>query len=222
MKEHSLVRLAETQGVARLGRRPPADVAKRDHVALARRQIGDRLEKHPARLIRCQALLRRLPGRRRARPLARMLIAGRLKAIRVDGGLVATFLAAPSKERERQDPALALAAGPRLVQKDAGEPGPKRRASLEAVDPARVRRARCPARPPRRSRGWERASGRAAAGMAHARRRARGTRPRRRAAARRSADAPRRAAWHPRRDRRARPPAPASWSFCHGADARIG
>ena len=63
----------------------------------------------------------------------------RLEAVGVDGRLVATLLPPAPQERERQHAPLALAAGARLVEQDAGDPGPQRGAALEAVDPVQDR-----------------------------------------------------------------------------------
>ena len=97
VKEHSLVGLGQPQGVAGLGRRQAADVAQRDHLALARRKLGDRIEQGPPRLVLAEALIGRVPFDRRARPGAGLLIARRLKPVGVDGRLVAALGAPPAR-----------------------------------------------------------------------------------------------------------------------------
>ena len=75
MEQHSLVGLAEPQGVARLRGRPAADVAQGDHLALADGELGDRLQQDPARLLGAEALLGRGPLGGRAGPRAGVGIA---------------------------------------------------------------------------------------------------------------------------------------------------
>ena len=123
-------------------------VSSADQPLMSRRAItsrwrtgssGDRLQQHLARFLRAQALLGRAPLGGRARPVAGMRIAERLEAVGVDRGLVATLVAPTLQERERQHAALALAPGARLVEQDAGDPGPQRGAALEAIDPVQDR-----------------------------------------------------------------------------------
>src|SRR4051795_1342509 len=97
VQEHSLVGLGNVQSVARFLRGETEDVPHRDHVALTRRQIGDRLKQDVARLVALQLLLRRGPVHRRASPAARVLAVGALEALERDRGLVAPLLVAPAQ-----------------------------------------------------------------------------------------------------------------------------
>ena len=136
-----MVCLAEVQCVADLLGIPATDVTQRDHLALARREVPDRLQQHIARLVRLQLGLRVLPGHRRAGPPTRAFPALALEAIRVERRASPLLVAAP-EQSEWQDPALPRAARARLVEGDAGEPGAQHRATLEAVEAVERRKPR--------------------------------------------------------------------------------
>src|SRR5436190_9062092 len=115
VKEHSLIGLAQAQGVARLLGRPAADVTQGDHLTLADGELRDRLQQDPARLVGGEALLGRAPLDGRPRPHTRIGAAARLEAVDVYGRLVGALDAAALQKREWQDATLALAFGARLV-----------------------------------------------------------------------------------------------------------
>jgi hypothetical protein len=133
VQEHSLIGLAEVQGVADLLGVPATDVAQRDHLALARGQIPDRAQHDITGLGDLELVLRILPGDRGTGPPARPLAATALELIWIHRRASA-LLVAPSQQRERHDPPLALAPRACLVEGDAGEPRPKRGPTLEPVE----------------------------------------------------------------------------------------
>src|SRR4051794_39338539 len=121
MQEHSLVDLADVEGVADLLRRPALDVAQDDDLALARGQCVDGRANAVDRLAADQALVgTALPVARCGGPVpGPAAVPGRQEALRVDRILVRVRAA---DARERGAAGLALAAGLRAVGQDAEQP----------------------------------------------------------------------------------------------------
>jgi len=126
VQEHSLVGLREVQDVARLLGRVALDVAKHDHIALARRQIGDRRQQPIAQFVVLDPRFDSLPFRWRPRPPAGALTIAALEAIRVDGRFIAALLGAPAQRRERQRALFPLPLRPGDVEEDLEDPGAQR------------------------------------------------------------------------------------------------
>src|SRR5215208_5223175 len=122
VEEYPLICLAQREGVTNLLAAPPFDIAERDHGALRRRKLRDRILDHAARLAREQPLLGEAAGRRA--PVARPRLVRASEAIGIDRAVVGL------ERRERQCPPLAHAACLRTVREDPEEPRLQRRAAL--------------------------------------------------------------------------------------------
>src|SRR5215211_2803806 len=127
VQQHALVARRELEHVANLLRAEPLDVAERHDQPLALGQLGQRHAELLARLERAEPALGVLPGPGRRRPalVATEAVLDRERA---------AVLVLEREAGERQRARLALGAGPRLVDRDAEEPGLDRRAALEAID----------------------------------------------------------------------------------------
>ena len=141
VEQHALVAVADVEQLADLGGGASDEIAQRDHGPLLVRELLDRMQQLVAQLGAEQAGLRvAVEPRRRARPAA-FGSEGR----RVDGRAVLRLECG-----ERQAAGIASRARARLIEEDAEDPRPQRRAALEGWPGPAGRRATSPGprRPP--------------------------------------------------------------------------
>jgi hypothetical protein len=134
VEQHSLISLAEVQGVTDVFGGPTFDVTEGDDLALGGRKSGDRAIDGGTSFGGEEAFLgERIPVGREGRPVTGPLVTGREEAVGSDVGLF--VVTGGSDSGERNGAVIALAAALGAVGQNTEEPGLERGTPLEAIDP---------------------------------------------------------------------------------------